>query len=151
MNLNTLLDGIGTATLPSGCPLSPSAARRLACDAELVPIVLNGKSVPVDVGRTRRLVKPAQRDALITRDQGCAFPNCPLPTRWTDAHHIKHWLDGGNTDLDNLVLLCRRHHRLLHHTEWTVAITNGLPYFTPPKWLDYHQKPIRNVLHRLTL
>src|SRR5689334_10988484 len=81
-----------------------------------------GKLVPVDVGRTRRLIKPAQRDALIARDKGCAFPNYHMPARWADAHHIHHSLDGGNTDLDNLVLLRRRHHRLIHHSEWSVTI-----------------------------
>jgi Domain of unknown function (DUF222) len=74
LDLNVLTDAVGTATLDSGTPLCPSAARRLGCDADVIPIVLNRDSVPLDVGRTRRLVKPAQRKALIARDRGCTYP-----------------------------------------------------------------------------
>jgi len=74
LDLNMLVDGIGTATLSSGCPLSPKAVRRLACDADLLPVVLNGKSVPLDAGQSRRLVKTTQKAALIARDKGCAYP-----------------------------------------------------------------------------
>src|SRR5256885_1129761 len=108
LDLNTLTDSVGTATLDSGCALCPEAARRIACDADVIPIVLNGEGVPLDVGRTHRLVKPQQRRALIARDKGCAFPGCTRSPRWTDAHHVIHWKDGGPTDLHNLVLLCRR-------------------------------------------
>jgi uncharacterized protein DUF222/HNH endonuclease len=141
-----LLHGIGTATLSSGCPLTPKAVRRLACDAGIIPVVLNGKSVPLDVGRSRRLVKPSQRAALVARDQGCAYPGCCQAAQYTDAHHIRHWADGGATDLDNLVLLCRLHHLMLHHSAWTVRIRGGLPEFIPPKWIDPQQKPIRNTI-----
>jgi Domain of unknown function (DUF222)/HNH endonuclease len=147
LDLNTLTDAVATATLDSGTPLCPSAARRLACDADLIPIVLNGDSVPLDVGRTRRLVKPAQRKALIARDRGCAYPGCTHTPRWCDAHHVTHWADGGKTDLDNMVLLCRRHHRVLHHSAWEIQFINGIPYFIPPAWLDPQRTPVRNVLH----
>ena len=149
LDLNTLIDGIGTATLESGIPLGPDTVRHLACDADFIPIVLNGRSVPLDAGQTRRLVKPKQRAALIARDRGCAYPGCCNPARWADAHHIKHWIDGGNTDLDNLVLLCRRHHTQLHHSAWQVRLNNGLPEFIPPKWIDPHQQPRRNTVHHL--
>jgi hypothetical protein len=149
MNYNQLLQGIGTATLEGGALLSAAAARRLACDCGIVPVVLNGTSVPLDVGRIRRLVTPKQRLALTIRDRGCAFPNCGRPARWADAHHIVSWLDGGPTDLDNLVLVCRRHHRMLHHSEWVVRIGgDGHPEFIPPRWIDPHQIPQRNLLHR---
>ncbi|HEU5470593.1 MAG TPA: DUF222 domain-containing protein [Actinophytocola sp.] len=148
LNLNTLLEGVGTATMDGGAFLTASAARRVACDAGLIPVVLNEKSVPLDLGREHRLVKPEQRKALIARDRGCAFPGCHLPARWTDAHHIRHWAYGGTTDLHNLVLLCRRHHRLVHHSEWSIRMINGLPYFKPPKWLDRTQKLRRNVLRQ---
>ncbi len=137
MDYTHLLAGVGTATLEGGALLSAAAARRIACDCGVVPVVLNGASVPLDVGRTRRLVTPKQRVALNTRDKGCAFPNCGRPARWSDAHHIQHWLDGGPTDLNNLVLLCRRHHRMIHHSEWEVRMNNiGLPEFIPPRWID---------------
>ncbi|HEU5469025.1 MAG TPA: DUF222 domain-containing protein [Actinophytocola sp.] len=148
LDLNTLLEGIGTATMDGGAFLPASAARRLACDAGVIPVVLNGDSVPLDLGQEHRLVKPSQRNALIARDRGCAFPGCHLPARWTDAHHIKLWSEGGLTDLHNLVLLCRRHHRLVHHSEWSVRMVKGLPYFTPPKWLDPQRKLLRNVLRQ---
>ena len=147
LDLNTLTDAVATATLDSGTALCPSAARRLACDADIIPIVLNGESVPLDVGRTRRLVKPAQRKALVARDRGCAYPGCPLAARWCDAHHVTHWVDGGKTDLANMVLLCRRHHRILHHSAWEITFLNGIPYFIPPAWLDPTRTPVRNVLH----
>jgi hypothetical protein len=147
LDLNVLTDAVGTATLDSGTPLCPSAARRLACDADLIPIVLNGDSIPLDVGRTRRLVKPAQRKALVARDRGCAYPGCTLAARWCDAHHVRHWIDGGPTDLANMVLLCRRHHRVLHHSAWEIQFLKGIPYFLPPAWLDPDRTPVRNVLH----
>jgi hypothetical protein len=148
LDVNLLLEGLGTATLDSGCPLSPQAVRRLSCDAGLIPIVLNGKSVPLDLGRTHRLVTPDQRRALVARDKCCAYPGCDLAARWTEAHHIKHWQDGGLTSLDNLVLLCRRHHRILHHPEWTIRMRDGMPEFIPPKWIDPQQRPLRNVIRQ---
>ena len=149
MDYTHLLTGIGTATLEGGALLSAAAARRIACDCGVVPVVMGGQSVPLDVGRTRRLVTPKQRVALNTRDKGCAFPNCGRPARWADAHHIQHWLDGGPTDLNNLVLLCRRHHRMIHHSEWEVRMSNiGLPEFIPPRWIAPHRVPQRNLLHQ---
>jgi hypothetical protein len=149
MDYGQLLQGTGTATLEGGALLSAAAARRVACDCGITPVVLSSASVPLDVGRTRRLVTPKQRLALTIRDRGCAFPSCARPARWADAHHIVSWLDGGPTDLTNLVLLCRRHHRMLHHSEWTVRIGgDGLPEFIPPSWIDPHQIPQRNLLHR---
>jgi hypothetical protein len=64
----------------------------------------------------------------------------------TEAHHIKHWQDGGPTNLANLVLLCRKHHRVIHGPEWTITMIKGLPYFIPPRWVDRLQQPMRNVL-----
>ena len=88
LDVNMLVDGVGTATLESGYPLSPQAVRRLCCDAGLIPIVLNGKSVPLDLGRSHRLVTAEQRKALVARDKGCAYPGCDRPARWAEAHHI---------------------------------------------------------------
>jgi hypothetical protein len=89
------------------------AARRLACDATVTEITTDGESV-LDVGRARRTIPSAIRRALVARDGGCAQPGCGRPDRWCDAHHIVHWSDGGPTSLANLVLLCRRHHRMRH-------------------------------------
>jgi hypothetical protein len=89
-----------------------AAARRLP------PVLGGAPSQPLDVGRTTRVVQPAQRVALAVRDGGCVFPGCDRPLAWCEAHHLVHWLDGGPTDLDNLVLLCRAHHRAVHEGGW---------------------------------
>ncbi len=104
-----------------GAVLGPETARRLACDASLTRVVLGPASQPLDVGRRTRVIPPAVRTALLVRDRGCVFPGCDRPPPWTDAHHVVHWADGGPTSLDNLVLLCRRHHRALHEGRHTLA------------------------------
>ncbi|WP_420881814.1 DUF222 domain-containing protein [Rhodococcus sp. (in: high G+C Gram-positive bacteria)] len=130
------------ARMPHLGPLTIATARRLACDCHLTPIVMQD-GVPIDLGRTSRTVSKKQRRALIARDHGCAFPGCGAPPAHCEGHHIKHWADGGPTDLDNLVLLCRYHHRLLHHSHWQVKIgTDRHPWFTPPSTVDPYKKPM---------
>ncbi len=81
----------------------------------------------------RRLITGAMRRALIVRDKGCAFPDCGRPPRWCHAHHVIHWLNGGKTCVENGVLLCPHHHRVIHHGEWQVHINEeGHPVFTQP-------------------
>lgn len=75
---------------------------------------MRGRSEPLDVGRRTPVVPPAVRRAVIVRDRTCRFPGCDRPHAWCDAHHVEHWADGGPTALRNLVLLCRRHHRMVH-------------------------------------
>jgi len=94
--------------------ITAEAARRLSCDANIRRIILGPHSQPLNVGRTKRVVTPAQRTALAARDRGCTWPGCSRPPWWTDAHHTVSWADGGNTDLDNLRLLCRTHHKQTH-------------------------------------
>ncbi|UMG93258.1 HNH endonuclease signature motif containing protein [Nocardioides sp. TF02-7] len=129
--------GIG-GTLPSGETLSAAAVRRLACDAEIIPAVLGSQSQVLDVGRASRLVTAAIWLALVLRDQHCAFPGCNRLPIACDAHHILHWADGGPTSLDNLVLLCRKHHTLAHRTPWQVQIhpDTRRPIWTPPPPVD---------------
>jgi hypothetical protein len=95
-----------------GAALSAETARRLSCDASIVAM-LDGADGAVNVGRKTRAIPPATRRALADRDRGCRFPGC-TNHRFVDGHHIRHWSAGGRTDLDNLVQLCRRHHRLVH-------------------------------------
>ncbi|HEX5630593.1 MAG TPA: DUF222 domain-containing protein, partial [Acidimicrobiia bacterium] len=102
--------------LESGSLITPEAARRIACDAAVTEVTNNGGST-LDVGRTTRTIPPAIRTALIQRDGGCTHPGCDRPHRWCDAHHITHWAHGGPTSIDNLRLLCRRHHRMAHEGE----------------------------------
>jgi hypothetical protein len=75
-------------------------------------------------------------------------PICDRPPGWTDAHHIHHWTNGGPTTLDNLVLLCRLHHGIIHHSQWHIRTRDGLPEFIPPTYIDPDQTPRRNQLHR---
>ncbi len=88
--------------------------------ASLVRILESGSGEPLDVGRKTRVIPPAMHRALKRRDRGCRFPGC-VNTRFVDGHHIRHWADGGATCVDNLVLLCRHHHRLLHEGGYYVV------------------------------
>lgn len=146
--LATLTDGVGAATLEDGTPISPAAARRLACDARVIPAVLGSRSEPLDVGRGRRLFAGPLRRALVLRDRGCAFPGCDRPPRWCEAHHIVPWALGGATAVSNGVLLCGHHHRLVEQGDWRVALAaDGVPEFRPPPWIDPDRRPVRNHLH----
>ena len=118
MDHRWLQAAVGHGTLDSGHLADAATVRRWACDAEIIPIVLGTKSEPLDVGRLARTATDAIRRALNLRDGGCAFPGCTRPPRRCHAHHIHHWLDGGDTDLDNMVLLCQHHHLVIHHDHW---------------------------------
>ena len=100
----------------------------------LLPPALGGAPTqPLEVGRTSRVVQPAQRSALAVRDGGCVFPDCDRPLAWCEAHHLRHWLHGGPTDLANLALLCRAHHRAVHEGGWRLARgPDGRLTATPP-------------------
>ncbi|MFI5593963.1 DUF222 domain-containing protein [Amycolatopsis sp. NPDC051758] len=149
VSLEDLRSGIGRATLGDTGRISAAEARIHACDCKLIPAVLGNKSELLDLGRSRRLVPLKLRRALYLRDRGCAFPGCHRPPRHCQGHHIRHWADGGPTDLGNLVLMCAHHHRLLHRSGWEVRIaTDGLPEFLPPVFLDKRRKPRRNNLHQ---
>lgn len=101
--------------IPGVGELAPATARRLACEAAIIPMVMGGASQPLDVGRRRYRITRAQRLALVGRDGGCVWPGCDRPPGWCEAHHLDEWLrDDGPTDLANLVLLCSRHHHDVH-------------------------------------
>ncbi|RZT15314.1 uncharacterized protein DUF222 [Kribbella sp. VKM Ac-2569] len=125
-------DAIGQTVYGNG--LSAATIRRLACDAKVIPVVLGSNSEPLDVGRCERLVTKAMRRALNTRDRGCVV--CNAPPVMCDAHHLISWIDGGETKVENLALVCRRHHTDLHHGHWTITITNGKVHVTRPTWAD---------------
>jgi hypothetical protein len=149
VSLDVLRNQLGAATLDDGSPLSPTIARRLACDASILPAVLGGPGQVLDLGRERRLINGPLRRALILRDRGCSFPGCDRPPRWCVGHHVTHWVDGGVTSLNNSALLCGHHHRVIHLGEWRVRInlTDGRPEFIPPRYIDPHQRPQRNPYH----
>ena len=145
LNYDILQRAVQAGTLDTGERLSPETVRRIACDAKVIPAVLGGQGQVLDVGRERRLFTGPLRRALVIRDGGCAFPGCDRPPKYCHAHHPKSWLDGGTTCLANGVLLCHFHHIVIHSGEWIVSIaTDGIPEFTPPPWIDQHQRPRRN-------
>lgn len=111
---------------PTGDRITAAQARRLACTAKILPAVLDGKSRPIDLGRSKRLFTPAQRKALLIRDQACRAEGCDTPGTWCDAHHQDPWHTGGPTDLTNAVLLCNHHHHRVHDTAYrTDRLPNG--------------------------
>jgi len=124
----------GRSDLEDGTRVSAEASRRIACDAGLVQVTRStGPGQPVlNVGRRTRTIPPALRRALEARDRGCRFPGCG--SRFTDAHHVRHWADGGDTSLANTLLLCRHHHRLVHEGGWRIAWWGeGRPLFLDPR------------------
>ncbi|MFI5693141.1 DUF222 domain-containing protein [Kribbella sp. NPDC051586] len=123
-----------TGELVYGDGLSAAAIRRMACDAKIIPLVLGSNSEPLDVGRAERLVTRAMRRALNVRDKGCVV--CGAPPIHCDAHHLQSWIDGGETAIHNLVLLCRAHHRALHAGHWVITITDGHIQVSRPSWAD---------------
>ena len=139
-----------TTICDDGSELSPSAVRRLACDADIIPVALGTRGEVLDVGRAHRLVTPALWRALVCRDRHCAFPGCTKPPVMGQAHHITHWADRGPTALPNLVLLCGHHHRVIHHTPWQVRINpdDARPEFLPPPKPGHHQPPPQWIRQR---
>ncbi len=149
MGLKGLIEGLGSAVLDTGGRISAAEARRLACDACVVPMVLGSDSMPLDVGRQQRLATVALRDALAQRDRGCSFPSCDRPPRYCHAHHIRSWLDGGETKLDNLCLLCEHHHVIVHRQAWLIRLdARGYPEFIPPKTVDPTRTPLHDPLRQ---
>ncbi len=141
MDLETLKSGLGVAQIDGiDQPISGATARRMAADAELIPVVLGGRSVPLDLGRSVRLFSRAQRLALAERDGGCA--SCGQNISYVDAHHIRWWeRDTGPTDLSNGVLLCSFCHHRIHREGWQINATDSEVWFIPPAHVDPDQKP----------
>ncbi|HET7414300.1 MAG TPA: HNH endonuclease, partial [Arthrobacter sp.] len=134
----------GSGSYAFGGPVHAGNIRRLACDAEIIPVVMAGDGQILDVGTGRRLFPPHLRRALVARDGGCAFPGCTMPAPWTEAHHIKYATDDGETSTDNGCLLCSFHHHLVHKEKWAITVRNGVPWFVPPAYVDPDRRPIRN-------
>ena len=121
---------IGAGLVPgddlTGDRLTAGQVRRLACTAKILPAVLGGESLPLDLGRARRLFSPDQRKALLIRDRTCRVEGCDIPGTWSEAHHLEPWLSAGPTDLDNGILLCSPHHHRAHDAAFRLArLANG--------------------------
>ena len=112
----------GVITTQHGVQLPVATVRRLACDADIIPVVLNGDGVPLDVGRAKRLATIHQRRALGAVHETCAVPECQVKFALCEPHHIQYWENGGNTDMSNLVPLCSRHHHAAHEGGWKLRL-----------------------------
>ncbi|MGV1009336.1 MAG: HNH endonuclease [Dermatophilaceae bacterium] len=127
MPLTDLQQRVGAATvlgtLAGDTLLAPETARRLACDAQVIPMLLGSHSEVLDHGRAERLFTTAQARVVLLRDRHCSFPDCRTPAFWCQVHHVRHWLDGGLTDIDNAALLCGRHHTIVHRDRVTATVT----------------------------
>lgn len=132
-------------TLPADTPalsslqflgsVTESTAKKLGCDASITVMIVDGEQVPLAVGREKRLFTASQRKALVCRDKGCI--KCGAPASWTQAHHIVHWADGGDTDVDNGCLLCPSCHDDIHHGGWEIVMGfDHHPWLRPPAAVD---------------
>ena len=154
MTLAQLQSGIGAATIHGiDQPLPAAAARRMACDLQVIPAVLGPDSTILDWGRDKRGFTRAQKLALALRDGGCAC--CGAPAAWTEVHHIRWWSRGGTTDLSNGILLCTACHHRIHDDGWDIRIdgigVNAQVWFIPPPWIDPQRRPHPSARHRYTL
>jgi len=132
--------GAPAADLEFSLPISGEAVERLACDCSVTRILLGADSTVIDVGRSRRVISPAQRKALNVRDRGCRWPGCDRTATWTSGHHIVHWNKGGPGDMPNLVLLCHRHHWLTHEGKWQLVKSDDGKFLAIPPQLDIYQR-----------
>ena len=124
-------------------PIASKTVERWACDSNITRILLGGESRVIEVGRAKRTVEGPTRRALNARDGCCRWPGCDRPARWSAAHHIVHWIDGGPTDLDNLILLCFRHHWMVHEGGWRlIKMDDGqITTLRPPDRFDFARGP----------
>jgi hypothetical protein len=127
LHVTTTLETLqGLAGAPAGemelsSPVTAATVQRLACDADLIRVIVGPRSEVLDVGRALRVPAPATRRALAIRDRGCAWPGCDRPASWCQVHHLRHWSHQGRSDRDNLVLLCHRHHWMVHEGRWQLV------------------------------
>ncbi|MFC7400741.1 DUF222 domain-containing protein [Citricoccus sp. GCM10030269] len=136
------------ASTAYGGPVNPQTIRTLACDADLIPVVLGGQGEVLDVGRSQRLFSRKLRRAITARDGGCAAPACSIPAPWCEVHHIEHWEHGGPTSVENGVMLCSHHHHTVHNGAWRIDVRGGIPWFIPARYHDPYQRPRRNLYWR---
>jgi hypothetical protein len=138
-SLETLLGLVGApaAEMEFSLPVSSKTIERLACDCSISRVLLNSESTVIDVGRSKRVVSEPARRALKARDGSCRWPGCERPASWSAAHHVVHWIHGGSTDLDNLILLCHRHHWMVHEGHWQLVRSDDGRLLTIPPTLTF--------------
>jgi hypothetical protein len=118
---------------------------RIVCDADLERLTRGRQDEVLELGTKVRTATPAQRRALIARDQTCVIPGCTIPAAWSDAHHVQWWSKNGPTNVSNLAMVCGRHHTEAHAGIWTLEMRDDIPWIRPPKWLDPQQRWRRNT------
>ncbi|KGN40282.1 HNH endonuclease signature motif containing protein [Knoellia aerolata] len=145
-------NGCGTTigSVAAGTLLSPATMRQLACDADVIPVVLGSDGEVLDLGRAVRLFTRGQRRALWHRDTGCTWAGCTAPPDWAKAHHIVHWADGGRSDLSNAALLCQRHHTQVHDQRLIATVHPPDEHGRSVTWDLTHGSYDRELPHRLT-
>ena len=141
-HLDNRINGAHTTYMDDRRCVAPHVARQLACDASRRTVLENERGEVLNIGRRSRIVPWRIAHALRLRDGGCRFPGCNQH-RWTDAHHIRHWADGGETSLENLITLCRYHHRALHRDEFRIERDAG----GEPVFVDAGHRPIPPAIH----
>jgi len=147
MTADQLAHRQGWGETSQGQCISVPESLRLGDEAIVTLLIQRANGAVLASGRTSRIANRRQTLALIARDRGCSFPDCDRPPEWTQRHHVVGWADGGPTDVDNLTLLCGYHHRHFEVAGWRCEMRDGLPWWTPPKWLDPLQRPRLN--HRI--
>ena len=146
--------GAGAACTTDGDLVDRGALTRIACDAVIDRVVLDTAGRVLAMDTIGRLATAAQQTALAARDRGCVWPGCTTPPSLCEAHHVVWWSRGGPTTIDNLALLCHRHHTQIHaqpeHNQdaWVMVMRAGIPWFRPPERLDPDRRLRRNTFHR---
>ena len=142
-SIETLLGlaGAPAAEMEFSLPVSSTTVERLACDSSVARVLLDSESTVIDVGRSKRVVSEPARRALRARDGSCRWPGCERHASYTAAHHLVHWIHGGTTSLDNLILLCHRHHWMVHEGKWQLVRGDDGRILTIPPTLTFGPSP----------
>jgi hypothetical protein len=148
MDAEAFATGVGTAVTGHGYTVPADVAKTWAGDdARIIAALLDRTGRVEAYSSTQRCFSEQQRLVLSARDRGCTFPGCDRPPGWCQAHHVIEYRNGGPTTVDNGALLCGYHHRSFEQAGWSITMHHGLPWWTPPRWLDPDQRPIRNTMH----
>jgi hypothetical protein len=144
--LDALRTGLGKAGVTCGTEISAAQARRLACNAQLLPMVMDGDSKILDLTPAKRLHDRYQRHAIGRRDGGCCWKGCDRPPAWCEVHHPEPFAEGGPTTIDNGALFCFTHHHLLHDADWTAhRADDNVIEVIPPARVDPQRRPLRHA------
>ncbi len=119
----------------------------LACTGKIRRVLLDEHGAVLHLGRSHRLATPAQKAALLARDIGCVIPGCTTPGDLCEIHHVTPWTDHGDTNIDNLALLCPRHHAEVTDGTWEIQMLHGVPWARPPAWAHPTRPLLRNTSH----